>query len=181
MAIGVVVLSPPSPQPTAKTAKTRAAISPAMRFIATSLCSITSTLQQLSGRQGALGAPVAPGQRARAFVKPAILRHHLRRPRKTKSKAGAREKHDIGHEIVIGGKQCAVEQGVMEEADRGGKQRHIDENPPERFPCSRQALPREERRAAADDDGEHEEDAETVVGEQIHARAPPAPWAPPSR
>src|SRR5262245_10770163 len=132
-------------------------------------------------RQGALGAPVAPGQWARAFVKPAILRHHLRRPRKTKSKAGAREKHDIGHETVIGGKQRAVEQGVMEEADRGGEQRHMDKHPPERFPRSRQALPREERCPAADDDGEHEEDAETVVGEEAHVRAPPAPWAPPSR
>src|SRR5262245_11202847 len=141
MATGVVVLSPPSPQPAARTAKTRAAISPVMRFIATSLCSITSTLQHLSGRRGKIASgAAAPGQRARALVEPAILRHHLRRAGQTKTKAGAREKHGIGDEIIIGREERAVEQGVMEEADRGREQRHIDENPPKRLPRPRQAF-----------------------------------------
>ena len=56
----------------------------------------------------------------------------------------------------------------MEEADRGGQQRHVEEDAPERLPGARQAPSGEEGGAAADDHGEQEEDVKTVVGEPAH-------------
>src|SRR5680860_1575050 len=92
---------------------------------------------------------MAPSERARPHIEPAILRDHLRGAHPAKTKGTSRHKDRIGHEIIVGRQEIAVEQRLVEEAHRAGEQRHVDKDPPERLPGLGQAAAGEKRGAAA--------------------------------
>src|SRR3990170_3104003 len=173
MAIGVVLLSSP-PQAAIKAACARAAISPAIRFIVTSLSRNWNPMYinlRLRARHRST-SPLAPGKHACPLVEPAVLRDHLCRAHGAETEARRRKEHSIGDEIIIEREERAVEQGVVKEADGGGEQRHIEKYARERLPRPRQPSTGKKSRAAPDDHGEREEHAQAVVGEPGHCRAP---------
>src|SRR5712691_4344829 len=112
-AIGVVGSPPPPLQLATITVAARAAIIPAIRFMLTSVENPTSPyIIHVNLAQGASAR--LPGQRARALVKPAILRNHLRRTHGAEAEAGCGEQHRIGDQIVVDRQERASEQGIVE-------------------------------------------------------------------
>src|SRR5512143_1925445 len=153
--------SPPlSPQAAITTATASAAINPARRFIVTSLNKDPFDFTSFARFEGEpqSGAPVAPGERARPLIEPAILRDHLRRAHDAETETAGSDQDHVGDEIVVRRQEFAVEQRIVEEAHGCGKQRHIEEHPPERLPAARETASREEGGPAAEDHRQHEED-----------------------
>src|SRR5260370_16481441 len=82
---------------------------------------------------------LAPRQRTGAFIKPWILPRHLPRPGYPPGEAADRDHVERIGQIRQRREQLRIEQGEMDEADRGAQERHVAHAVPGRPPSAANA------------------------------------------
>src|SRR3954453_13084103 len=120
--------------------------------------------------------PLAPGERPRALVKPAVLRRHLPRTDEAVAERADHADHERIDEIVMQGQERPIEEREVDEAHRPGQKEKVEHALPIWPQGERDRAPRHPGRPAAHEAGDEEEepDRRFFVEDALHQRRPPS-------
>src|SRR5579885_2608451 len=122
----------------------------------------------------------APAHRAIGLVEPAIVLDHLRDAGHAEAEKACRHADRAVDHIIMQRQQRAAEQAEMDEAHGAAEDQHVDDHLPPWPPGAGDRAAGERGRAAAEDDGDQDKDADRAF--LVHDIHQPAAFCrPPSR